>query len=49
LRHPQLNFAQVLLTVFCQGRARGTPGAVLLERFQTRLDQVEAARHLDEG
>ena len=48
LCHPQLNLAQVLLMVVCQGCARGTPGEVRLDRFQTLLDQVKAARHLDE-
>ena len=49
VRHPPLNFAQLLLMVFCQGCARRTPGAVRLDRIQTRLDQVEAAGHLNEG
>jgi hypothetical protein len=49
LGHPQLNFAPLLLTVVCQGRARGTPGKVRLDRVQTLLDQVEAAGHLNEG
>ena len=49
LRHSPLNLTQLLLMVLGQGRARRTPGAVRLDRVQTRLDYVEAADHLDEG
>ncbi len=49
LRHPQLDLAQLLLMVACQGRARGTPGEVRLDRVQTLLDHIQVASHLDEG
>ena len=49
VRHPPLNLAQLPLIRLSRWRLRVKPGQVRLDRIQTRLDQVEAAGHLNEG